>query len=179
MRSWFVLWYTSPAESFGNLSLRCCLMTADAPAICGEAMDVPDLTPYSPPLTAESTLPPTAVRSGFRFRDGVHPQDEKLLIVRLSALLPSPMVSLVVPDSYWLTMYSPAALEIEMHGMYPSPSLIFMDVVPSMLLYTITPTAPAAWAFSCFAVKVILPPRCTSAILPLTPAFVKSSFDAP
>ena len=142
-------------------------------------MDVPDLTPYSPPLTVESTLPPTAVRSGFRLRDGVHPQEEKLLMVRLSLLLPSPMVNIFVPASYWLTMYSPAAFETEIHGIYPAPSLIFIDVVPSILLYTITPAAPAACAFSCFAVKVILPPRCTSAIFPLTSAFSKSSFDAP
>ena len=72
----------------------------------------------------------------------MQPQEEKLLMVRLSTLLPSPIVSLVVPDSYWLTMYSPAALEMEIHGIYPV-SYTHLDVYKRQDLPVLSPLSRA------------------------------------
>ena len=63
-------------KEFPNLSFMYCFIIAVAPATCGLAIEVPLILAY-PPLTEEYIPSPGAAISGFNFKSGVTPQDEK------------------------------------------------------------------------------------------------------
>ena len=78
-------------------------------------------------------LPPTPEISGFSFKSGVTPQEEKLLTVRSSRnSLVSPLQTVSLPEPFFRA--SPQAWVTLMAGMLPSPSLICIRITPSSLL---------------------------------------------
>ena len=79
-------------------------------------------------------LPPTPVISGFSFRSGVTPQEEKsdIMVSEVNFL---ESASQTVSSLTWAAaMAAPAALEMETQGMWPSPSLICIRKLPAVLL---------------------------------------------
>ena len=106
-------------------------------------------------------FPPGAVISGLKSRFGVGPHEVKSLIrpefgFGVSTLSPSNDTVTVFPASISAFIASPSACNVDMYGILIAASEAML-IVPVVLLYTITPAAPAACAFKPFSTKAISP----------------------
>jgi len=111
-----------------------CRTTALMPAICGVAIEVPDVCSYAPFGIAEKTLPPGAAISGFRRRSGVTPHEEKSDIEYLAlgvTVLPSTRVRWWSAAS---SMALPLSLEMKAAGTSSVVTLMIMSESPATLL---------------------------------------------
>src|SRR2546430_4677399 len=88
--------------------------SAQAPATCGVAIDVPLSVPYLSPGNDERMLTPGAAISGFIVRSfGVGPRDEKLAMLSPESTAPTVIAELAAPglETLWYLPELPAAMQ--------------------------------------------------------------------
>src|SRR5436190_21321179 len=169
-----------------------CSTSADTPAICGVAIDVPlSVVAWLPlPTSVETIATPGAVTSGFSFASGERGPVEVNEAIPGTIGIPS-VNEIAMPSrctrakpSDVLVVARPFTPKNGMVTVYCSPVSGFSVICPSKggrvlaLLIITTAAAPACWPKMARATRAQTP-RCTTAILPATPAATYSAGSQP